>query len=270
GGAGTAAGRIAASSFLTTPIRLDLFSRTLWDLFGTDFDEGEGKAAPPAKIQPVVPTLYPKVAIEAAAPPQPIAAPLRFDARTKSLLLSLQASEGVAGELVQTLLKCEEPPMTPQELARYRAVIQRVTLVARMVDAVETDPHVPGGFKQVFDRLRYTLIKAALADASFLRARNHPLRAISSDLALRAAMSRNWDVSVERELATALDAAVRDFDLSAGFVRPIVCRLQPLDVDAMKEFIEQLHAERREREAAVRAQEQVDQEIEARLRGSVL
>jgi hypothetical protein len=265
---GGTAGRIIPS-ILQTPIRFDVFSRSLSGVFGRADDEQ--LVAPAEKIQPVVATLYPAEAPPAA--PQPVAAPLRFDPRTKSLLASLCAGTEPAGgnlELGRALLQCEEAPMTPHELARYRGVVQRVTLVARMIDAIESDPCVPDGFKQVFDRLRFTLIKSALADSNFLVQGSHPLRAIASELAMRAATSRHWDVTVERELATALDHAVRDFDLSAGFVRPIVIRLQPLNLEVIREFMRQLQTERDEREAALRSQEHVDKEIALRLQGAVL
>jgi hypothetical protein len=129
---------------------------------------------------------------------------------------------------------------------------------------------VPEGFRRAFDRLRFTLIKSALADQTFLTHRGHPLRAIAARLAMRAASSRRWDETLERELVGALNDAVRDFDLSANFVRPMLKRLQPLELEVIREFMQQVQAERTDRQSLLAAQQQVDQEIARRLQGAVL
>jgi hypothetical protein len=53
-------------------------------------------------------------------------------------------------------------------------------------------------------------------------------------------------------------------------VRPIVKRLQPLPLEVIREFMQQIVSERNEREAAVQARQHVDNEIALRLQGSVL
>lgn len=274
GGAGSGTSRLIPQ-ILQTPITLDIFSRSVQLMLGRDIDLpdlDEEPAAPAAeKIQPVVRTLYPEVA--PPPPPQPVAPPMRFDGRTKSLLVSLCAgSDANSGnfELAQTLLQCEQAPMTEQTLSRYRAVLQRVTLVARMVELVETDPSIPEGFRRAFDRLRFTLIKAALADSNFFSQRWHPLRSIAAGLAMRATTAACWDDDTKDNLAKALDEAVRDFDLTASFVRPMINRLQPLPMETMKAFAQQLHSERREREEIMRAQRAVDEQMVARVRGAML
>lgn len=256
--------------------QMDLFSRTFNGVFGRrdlfdpklldDLEQRE--ASPPAKIQPVVPTLYPVP--PPPPPPKPLAPAMHFDARSKALLLALGASGGANAELADALVACEEEPMTELALARNRGVVQRVTLVARLIEAIESDPHVPDGFKHAVDRLRFPLIKSVLGDPSFLAHRGHPLRTIASRLALQATTATQWDVSTEREFVTALDNAVRDYDLSAGFVRPLVNRLRPLPIEVIKQFVEQLQRERTERELIVQSRQRVDEEIALRLRGVVL
>jgi hypothetical protein len=104
----------------------------------------------------------------------------------------------------------------------------------------------------------------------FLLRRGHPLRGVVAELGMRAAVAGAWDPGAEHEFARLLEGAVRDFDLNASFVLPTLSRLEPLALDVIKTFLEQLQAERDERGSVLLAQECVCGEIERRLRGAEL
>ncbi len=228
-----------------------------------------------AKHQPVGPSLRGKAAPEPAPEPVPEIA-LKLDERSRLVLIAQsQGAASAAGygnaELAADLLRCElSVPAAGAAATHNRAIVQRLAMVSRMIASIDADANLPNAFKQSYEQLRFTFIKSALADASFLSQQHHPLRAVTAELANRAAEAGPNDMTEVKAMEEALRAAVRDFDLHAAFVRPIVLRLKPLSLEAIREFWAQIEAQRDERSTRRRARNIVSGVIASRLKGLVI
>jgi hypothetical protein len=234
---------------------------------GASRDQAPPVQAQPPQHQPVnwPPQPLPEPVAAAPAPPP------RLEPKAKALLVEISLTStrtpGFSNaHLAGLLLQCEEAvePDSRRAIAN-RAIVQRIALVSRMIDAVTDDPNLTEPFKRSYERLRFSLIKSALADPNFFEHRHHPLRASAARLAFRAAMMASGDETTQQQIDELLQEAVRDYDLAAAFVNPILIRLQPLGVEVIRDFVGQLRAERAEREAARRGYELVLKEIELRI-----
>src|SRR5581483_1483073 len=185
---------------------------------------------------PGVATQFP-VAVNQPAMPAP-ATSLHVDPHTKALLVEVaqtrepdaarKSSYGnaeLATELLESLKTERSHGAVP---VRSRAVAQRLALVGRMFGVIGADVRLPDAFRRAFEKLRFPIIKSALADSNFFTQKSHSLRMITADLVQRAIAHADST----HQLQALIGSAAGNFDLSATFVRPVLAGLRPLQAAA--------------------------------------
>lgn len=149
------------------------------------------------------------------------------------------------------------------------APAQRMSLVGQMCNEILSDPHLPPGMRPLFERLRFPLIKIALADGTFYANRTHPVRRLVAEAAETAASSRVASHAVVRRLEERLRHIAEQIDLSATFVRPQIMHLQPLTMLEIASFLDQQREESETRRENVlnKVRRAVAQELEVHTLG---
>lgn len=149
------------------------------------------------------------------------------------------------------------------------APAQRMSLVGQMCNEILSDPHLPKAMRPLFERLRFPLIKIALADGSFFANRVHPVRRLVAEAAETAASSRVASPAVVKRLEERLRHIAEQIDLSATFVRPEVRRLLPLTMTEIASFLDQQRDESETRRENVlnKVRRTVAQELEVHTLG---
>ncbi|HZP12542.1 MAG TPA: DUF1631 family protein [Nevskiaceae bacterium] len=193
---------------------------------------------------PGVATQFP-VAVNQPAMPAP-ATSLHVDPHTKALLVEVaqtrepdaarKSSYGnaeLATELLESLKTERSHGAVP---VRSRAVAQRLALVGRMFGVIGADVRLPDAFRRAFEKLRFPIIKSALADSNFFTQKSHSLRMITADLVQRAIAHADST----HQLQALIGSAAGNFDLSATFVRPVLAGLRPLQAAAIEQFLADL------------------------------
>lgn len=131
---------------------------------------------------------------------------------------------------------------------RDRALIQRLSLAGQLFDDIAHNDFLSGTFKAGLERLRFPVLKAALADASFFANRSHPLRALMGELVLAGASSFLSGDKDQRRMEGLLGEAAQHFGLSAQFVRPSLAGLTPLPAATIERFLADVDDDRRARQ----------------------
>lgn len=149
------------------------------------------------------------------------------------------------------------------------APAQRMSLVGQMCNEILSDPHLPPTMRPLFERLRFPLIKIALADGTFFSNRVHPVRRLVAEAAETAASSRVASQAVVRRLEERLRHIAEQIDLSATFVRPQISQLLPLTMLEIASFLDQQREESETRRENVlnKVRRTVAQELEVHTLG---
>lgn len=149
------------------------------------------------------------------------------------------------------------------------APAQRMSLVGQMCNEILSDPHLPATMRPLFERLRFPLIKIAIADNTFFANRIHPVRRLVAEAAETAASSRIGSHAVVHRLEERLRQIADQIDLSATFVRPQVNLLQPLTMQEIASFLDQQREESESRRENVlnKVRRTVAQELEVHTLG---
>lgn len=149
------------------------------------------------------------------------------------------------------------------------APAQRMSLVGQMCNEILSDPHLPATMRPLFERLRFPLIKIAIADNTFFGNRIHPVRRLVAEAAETAASSRIGSHAVVHRLEERLRQIADQIDLSATFVRPQVNLLQPLTMQEIASFLDQQREESESRRENVlnKVRRTVAQELEVHTLG---
>lgn len=149
------------------------------------------------------------------------------------------------------------------------APAQRMSLVGQMCNEILSDPHLPPAMRPLFERLRFPLIKIALADGTFFSNRVHPVRRLIAEAAETAASSRVATPAVVRRLEERLRHIAEQIDLSATFVRPQISYLLPLTMPEIASFLDQQREESETRRENVlnKVRRTVAQELEVHTLG---
>jgi hypothetical protein len=149
------------------------------------------------------------------------------------------------------------------------APAQRMSLVGQMCNEILSDPHLPPTMRPLFERLRFPLIKIALADGTFFANRAHPVRRLVAEAAETAASSRVATSAVVRRLEERLRHIAEQIDLSATFVRPQLSHLLPLTMPQIASFLDQQREESEIRRESVlnKVRRTVAQELEVHTLG---
>lgn len=144
------------------------------------------------------------------------------------------------------------------------APAQRMSLVGQMCNEILSDPHLPATMRPLFERLRFPLIKIAIADNTFFGNRIHPVRRLVAEAAETAASSRIGNQAAVHRLEERLRQIADQIDLSATFVRPQVSLLQPLTMQEIASFLDQQREESETRRENVlnKVRRTVAQELE--------
>lgn len=209
---------------------------------------------------------------EQVEPDEPLSIPV-LDAATRDALKAIGSHStghrpqdaNFAADLL-LLASIDDPS---QATVRRVAPAQRMSLVGQMCNEILSDPHLPPTMRPLFERLRFPLIKIALADGSFFGNRVHPVRRLVAEAAETAASSRVGSHAVVHRLEERLRQIADQIDLSATFVRPQVNLLQPLSMQEIASFLDQQREESETRRENVlnKVRRTVAQELEVHTLG---
>ena len=166
-------------------------------------------------------------------------------------------------EFAEELLSFADVEEERPSVARV-APAQRMSLVGQMCNEILSDPHLPPTMRPLFERLRFPLIKIALADGTFFSNRVHPVRRLVAEAAETASSSRVATPAVVRRLEERLRHIAEQIDLSATFVRPQLSHLLPLTMPEIASFLDQQREESETRRENVlnKVRRTVAQELE--------
>lgn len=172
-------------------------------------------------------------------------------------------------QFAEELLSFADFEQDDQPTVARVAPAQRMSLVGQMCNEILSDPHLPASMRPLFERLRFPLIKIALADGTFFSNRVHPVRRLVAEAAETAASSRVATPAVVRRLEERLRHIAEQIDLSATFVRPQLAHLLPLTMPEIASFLDQQREESETRRENVlnKVRRTVAQELEVHTLG---
>ena len=200
------------------------------------------------------------------------AAPLAVDALTLRMLEDMGGFASKASfsdaMLASELLDLSRGKQVPHG----ESILQRLALVGRMFNEILEDPYLPGDYLPLFERLRFSTIKTALADISFFVNHAHPVRWLVQDAAQMAVAARIGGEAAVQYTGDRLTRLPDEFNISAAFVRPALSSVEPLTDAQTVEFLDMLRAETAARRADLltKARRVVAQELEVLTLGHAL
>ena len=231
------------------------------------------KIQPPAAEQAASPSWSPYGARQVAVETDETIAPPTLDSATRAALREIGSVVGgyrpQDAEFAGELLDFADVENDTRPSAGRVAPAQRLSLVGQMCNEILSDPHLPPTMRPLFERLRFPLIKIALADGSFFSNRVHPVRRLVAEAAETASSSRVASQAVVRRLEERLRHIAEQIDLSATFVRPQLAHLLPLTMPEIASFLDQQREESETRRENVlnKVRRTVAQELEVHTLG---
>ncbi len=228
------------------------------------------KAPEPEKLAPASWSPYgpPPVQVESEERLEPPT----LDSSTRGALREIGSVVGgyrpQDAEFAEELLSFADVEEERPSVARV-APAQRMSLVGQMCNEILSDAHLPPSMRPLFERLRFPLIKIALADGTFFNNRVHPVRRLVAEAAETAASSRVATPAVVRRLEERLRHIAEQIDLSATFVRPQLAHLLALTMPEIASFLDQQREESETRRENVlnKVRRTVAQELEVHTLG---
>lgn len=151
----------------------------------------------------------------------------------------------------------------PQMHAEQAPIAQRADLIGRMFDNYQDDPGLPKSVKPILETLRFPVLKAALADSSFLANTEHPLRVLLRDLTVTAGSARTSDQDPTANLHALSQAVVPALTPDAPVVRATIENPEPVAEGAVKAFLGHMDEEAATRRKVIvqRGLQRVDEEL---------
>lgn len=185
---------------------------------------------------------------EEASDQEPVFSAPSLDNATQAALRRISAThhDTMAGDaaFAQELL---DFATTNEATHEHVATAQRLSLIGQMCNEIISDPHLPASMHPLFERLRFPLIKVALADGTFFSLPGHPVRRLVIEAAETASASHIASRAVIRRLEERLTQISEQANLSAAFVRPQLSKLPPLTMAQIATFLDQQREESRSR-----------------------
>ncbi len=216
---------------------------TLADIFDAAIQLLEDQGVDPTSVEPET-----EIDGEEEIAQEPIFSAPSLDSATQAALRRISAAQHdtMAGDaaFAQELLGFAT---TDEATHEHIATAQRLSLIGQMCNEIISDPHLPASMHPLFDRLRFPLIKVALADGTFFSQPGHPVRRLVIEAAETASASHIASKAVIRRLEERLTQISEQANLSAAFVRPQLSKLKPLTMAQIATFLDQQREESRSR-----------------------
>jgi hypothetical protein len=121
-----------------------------------------------------------------------------------------------------------------------QAPIQRLSLANQYFDGLLSEPLLPDAARPMLEKLRFPVIKTALADPGFFTNVQHPLRQLLNELVDIGISGSIGDPVPQRKFRESIRQVAERADIDAGLVRNALTNLKPLDAPQMDQFLEQL------------------------------
>jgi hypothetical protein len=121
-----------------------------------------------------------------------------------------------------------------------QAPIQRLALANQYFDGLLSEPLLPDAARPMLEKLRFPVIKTALADPGFFTNVQHPLRQLLNELVDIGISGSIGDPVPQRKFRESIRQVAERADIDAGLVRNALHGLKPLDAPQMDQFLEQL------------------------------
>lgn len=150
----------------------------------------------------------------------------------------------LASELASAL---RHPPSSAAGGNAHDASLQRLTLANQYLDGMLSEPLLPESARPMFEKLRFPLIKTALADPSFFADRQHPLRQLLGELMDMAVSGNIGDSVPQNRLRDSVRLVAERADVDAGLVRNALHGMAPLDNGQLDHFFEQMREQEHSR-----------------------
>jgi hypothetical protein len=152
----------------------------------------------------------------------------------------------------------------PQANTAQEPIAQRADLIGRMFDGFQNDAALPETIKPILETLRFPVLKAALADPSFLTNTQHPLRVLLHDLAATASSARTSPHDPTANLHALSQAMAPLLTPDAPVVRANIDKPEPVSEDAVQAFLGHMDEEAASRRKVIvqRGMQRVDEELQ--------
>jgi hypothetical protein len=151
----------------------------------------------------------------------------------------------------------------PQANAAQAPTAQRADLIGRMFDNYNADPSLPESVKPILETLRFPVLKAALADPSFLSNAKHPLRVLLHDLTITASTARTTGVDPTANIHSLSAEMTPLLTPDAPAVRANIETPAPVSEDEVQAFLGNMDEEAASRRKVIvqRGLQRVDEEL---------
>ncbi len=128
-----------------------------------------------------------------------------------------------------------------------QAPLQRLSLASQYFDGLLSEPLLPDAARPMLEKLRFPVIKTALADPGFFTNGQHPLRQLLSELVDIGISGSIGDAVPQRKFRDSIRQVAERADVDATLVRTALNQLKPLDGPQMDQFLEQLREQEHSR-----------------------
>jgi hypothetical protein len=167
----------------------------------------------------------------------------------------------LASELSERLSAWVQKPQANQG---QQPIAQRADLIGRMFDGFQNDAALPEAIKPILETLRFPVLKAALADPSFLTNTQHPLRVLLHDLAATASSARTSPHDPTASLNALSQAMAPLLTPDAPVVRANIDQPAPVSEQEVQAFLGNMDEEAASRRKIIvqRGMQRVDEELQ--------
>jgi hypothetical protein len=127
------------------------------------------------------------------------------------------------------------------------AQVQRLSLANQYFDGLLSEPLLPESARPMIEKLRFPVIKTALADPGFFTNGQHPLRQLLGELLDMAISGSIGDTVPQSRLRDSIRQVLERADIDAGTVRNHLHDMKPLGGGEMDQFLDQLREQEHSR-----------------------
>lgn len=134
-----------------------------------------------------------------------------------------------------------------QAASVQEAQIQRLSLANQYFDGLLAEPLLPESARPMIEKLRFPVIKTALADPGFFSNSQHPLRQLLGELLDMAISGSIGDTVPQSRLRDSIRQVLERADIDAGTVRNHLHDMKPLGGNEMDQFLDQMREQEHSR-----------------------
>ena len=156
-----------------------------------------------------------------------------------------------------------------QAASVQEAQVQRLSLANQYFDGLLAEPLLPESARPMIEKLRFPVIKTALADPGFFSNSQHPLRQLLAELLDMAISGSIGDAVPQSRLRDSIRQVLERADIDAGTVRDHLHEMKPLGGNETDQFLDQMREQEHSRRELLltKVRRMVAQELEVQTIG---